>query len=253
MAATFPVWIPLGPLHLHPHWVFEALAYAFGFRLYLRGRRREGDFLDWLDRGWIVAAAVAGAALGSKLLYWLEDPAATWAHRADLVFLLGGKTIVGGLAGGLIAVEWIKKRRGISRRTGDLFAIPLAVGIAIGRIGCFLSGLGDQTYGTASTLPWAVDFGDGIPRHPTQLYEAVFLAGLVCVLVILRRAALPEGAQFRLFLLSYLGFRLVVDFWKPGVFFAGLTPLQWCAAAAMLYYAASALTNWTPKEAALHG
>ena len=132
MAAAFPVWISIGPLRLHPHWVFEALAYAVGFRLYLWNRRRRGDFLDWLDRGWIVAAAVAGAAAGSKLLYWLEDPAATWAHRADLVFLMGGKTIVGGLVGGvsLRAVPLLKVP-GVYLKLGESAIVADAVLIGI--------------------------------------------------------------------------------------------------------------------------
>ena len=102
---TFPVLIPLGPLSLHPHWVLETLAYALGFRLYLRDRKHAGDFLSFLDRAWVVAAAVAGAALGSKLLYWFEDPHQTLARWNDPIYLLGGKTIVGGLLGGTIAVE----------------------------------------------------------------------------------------------------------------------------------------------------
>src|SRR5262249_4539052 len=150
----------VGSLRLHPHWIFEALAYTVGFRVYLWQRSKEGDFLPWIDRMWLIAAAAAGAAVGSKILYWLEDPPATLAHWNDLAFLMGGKTIVGGLLGGTIGVEWVKQQRGITRRTGDLFAIPLCVGIAIGRIGCFLSGLDDQTYGIATTLPWGIDFGD---------------------------------------------------------------------------------------------
>lgn len=63
--------------------------------------------------------------------------------------------------------------------TGDLYAIPLALGIAIGRVGCFLTGLPDNTYGTATALPWGINFGDGIPRHPTQLYEVLFLLLLI--------------------------------------------------------------------------
>jgi len=52
--------------------------------------------------------------------------------------------------------------------------VELVMGIAIGRVGCFLTGLPDHTYGVHSSLPWAVDFGDG-PRHPTQLYEIAFV------------------------------------------------------------------------------
>ena len=73
----------------------------------------------------------------------------------------------------------MKRYIGLRTSTGDLYAIPLALGIAIGRIGCFLTGLSDNTYGTATNLPWAINFGDGIPRHPTQLYEIAFLLALV--------------------------------------------------------------------------
>ena len=87
---------------------------------------------------------------------------------------MAGKTIVGALIGGLITVEWAKRRLGIAHRTGDLFALPLCLGIAIGRVGCFLTGLEDHTVGVRTTLPWGIDFGDG-PRHPTQLYEILFV------------------------------------------------------------------------------
>jgi len=108
----------------------------------------------------------------------------------------GGKTIVGALAGGLITVELMKRYIGLRTSTGDVYAIPLAAGIAIGRIGCFLTGLADNTYGTASNLPWAIAFGDGIPRHPTQLYETVFLLLLIPFLYLMlkRTVILSEVA-----------------------------------------------------------
>jgi phosphatidylglycerol:prolipoprotein diacylglycerol transferase len=106
---SFPIYIHLGPLALHPHWVFESLAYVLGFRLYLWQRARRGDTLSNAQRMWIVAAAMAGAALGSKLLYWCIDPALTWRRWQDPYYLMAGKTIVGGLIGGLLAVEWIKQ------------------------------------------------------------------------------------------------------------------------------------------------
>src|ERR1700716_4298843 len=107
---SFPVYIPLGSLRIHPHWLFETLAYLAGYQFYRWQRRKSGDFLDNSMRLWIVTAAIAGAAAGSKLLSWFEDPARTLAHWHDLAYLMGGKTIVGGLLGGTIAVEWIKRR-----------------------------------------------------------------------------------------------------------------------------------------------
>src|SRR5271167_836273 len=214
---SFPFYLDLGSFRLHPHLVLETVAYFVAFRAYLRLRKRRGDAIDDANRWWVIAAAVFGAALGSKLLYWFEDPRLTLQHLGDPASLLGGKTIVGVLIGGLFAVEWTKKRLGISRRTGDLFALPLCVGIAIGRIGCFLTGVEDHTAGVATSLPWGVNFGDGVPRHPTQLYEIFF--ALVLVALLWRRMQQPhvEGDIFRRFMVAYFAFRLVCDFLKPDV------------------------------------
>jgi phosphatidylglycerol:prolipoprotein diacylglycerol transferase len=238
IGVTFPFDLRLGPLTLNAHQVFEFLAYLVGFRIFLLLRRRAGDVVVPPTRWWIVAAAILGGALGSRLLYWLEDPAQTLARLDDPAFLLGGKTVVGGLIGGLIGVELTKKILGVSSRTGDLFALPLAVGIAIGRIGCFLAGLPDRTFGTETSLPWGVDFGDGIGRHPTQLYEAIFLAGLAAVLAFSARRPHAEGNIFRLFMMAYLTFRVLVDAIKPDPRLAlGLSAIQWAALLTLKYYA----------------
>jgi len=226
---------------------------AFG--AYLSLRRRFGDHLSTPTRWAVIAAAVAGAALGSKLLFWFEDPELTWHSLNDIAYLMGGKTIVGALVFGLIATELMKRYIGVRQSTGDLYAIPLALGIAIGRIGCFLTGLSDNTYGTPTTLPWAINFGDGILRHPTQLYEITFLLLLIPLLhkiVVLSGAevsrsessaqskACPEPAEgdplhphgatvparsslnaflpgdaFKFFMVAYLTFRFLCDFIKP--------------------------------------
>jgi phosphatidylglycerol---prolipoprotein diacylglyceryl transferase len=234
---TFPVLVPLGSLRLHPHTVFDLLAYSIGFRLFLWQRRRLGDTIDTRARWTVVAAAIFGAAIGSKVFFWLEDPVATLAHWNDLAFLLGGKTVVGGLIGGLIGVELEKRWAGLTRRTGDLFAMPLAAGIAIGRIGCFLSGLPDGTYGTPSTLPWAVNFGDGIPRHPTQLYESAVMAAVAVILGRLTWRPHREGDVFKLFMVTYFALRVVVDAIKPEVrILLGLSSLQWASVAVLIYY-----------------
>ena len=161
LANGFPVYLHLGWWRMHPHWVFETLGYAVAFRVYLWIRRQFGDALPDANRWWVICAAACGALAGSKILYWFEDPRLTLANLHNVGFLIGGKTIVGALIGGLIAVELMKRYLGITRRTGDLFAVPLCVGICIGRIGCFLTGLDDHTFGTATSLPWGVNFGAG--------------------------------------------------------------------------------------------
>ncbi len=188
------------------HTLLEALAYAVGARLFWMQRRRLAlpALADGDSNLWLVAALVLGAALGSKLAYWLEDPYTAFAAFPDLRHLLQGKSIVGGLLGGLVAVEFAKRRLGIVGSTGDAFVLPLAVGMSIGRVGCFLAGLADHTFGLPTSLPWGVDFGDGLPRHPTQLYEIAFLVIWTCLLWPRRRQMTQPGDAFRLFLAGYL-------------------------------------------------
>jgi prolipoprotein diacylglyceryltransferase len=117
-------------------------------------------------------------------------------------------------------------RLGVKRATGDLFVFPLVVGIAIGRVGCFLTGLADHTHGMHTSLPWGVNFGDG-PRHPTQLYEIAFLVVLGCVLFWRSRGEFWNGELFQWFMAGYLGFRLVIEFIKPRyVLIGGLSAIQ---------------------------
>jgi len=233
---NFPAYLRLGSLVLHPHWIFESLAYTAGFWLYGRLRRERGDVIDARARWWVIAAAIIGGFAGSRILSAFEDPIFLADHWMQLHLLLGGKTIVGGLVGGLIAVESVKRLRGIRVPTGDLLALPLVLGIAIGRIGCFLSGLEDESYGTATRLPWGVNFGDGIARHPTQVYEIMFLAALGATLAGLRTTA-TVGDRFKLFMVGYVAFRLLVDFIKPGVRLGGLSAIQWVCLAVVAYYA----------------
>jgi len=213
---TFPVIVRVGPLDLPAHFLLESLAYMAGFSLYRALRRRSGDALSDERRWTIVAAAAIGAALGSVVLAWLQhaldSPATTHAPLSGW----GGKTIVGGLAGGTLVVEVVKRRLGETRRTGDLFVLPLALGIAIGRVGCFLAGLADHTEGGPTSLPWGIDFGDGIHRHPTTLYEIVALGGLAAWAIARSRdPRRHEGDLFRGFFAGYAAFRFALEFLKP--------------------------------------
>jgi prolipoprotein diacylglyceryltransferase len=247
---TFPVYLHAGPWTLHPHTVFELLAYFVGVRLYLRQRRRGGDVIGGGERWSLVAAAVVGGALGSRILFWLEDPATTVARIGETSFLLGGKTVVGGLLGGLIGVELAKHMLGITRRTGDLFAVPLAAGIAIGRIGCFLTGPSDLTWGVPTSLPWGIDPGTGVALHPSPLYEAIFLAAFSVGLAWWSTKPHTDGWLFRTFMVGYSAFRLLADAIKPEVPLAlGLGAIQWACLAALVYYVALWTAHGRPEPA----
>jgi phosphatidylglycerol:prolipoprotein diacylglycerol transferase len=218
---NFPVYVEVFGARVHPHLLMELLGYAGGFQLYLWLRRREarrapGDVPEAVASMWVIVGCIFGAFVGSKVLAWAESWQHYWAHRGDPRVWAGGKTIVGGLLGGWVGVEIAKKFVGIRRSTGDLFVFPLILGMCLGRVGCFLTGLEDRTHGVATGLPWGVDFGDGVRRHPAQLYEIGFLVLLgVLLWVMWRRREWGDGRMFRWFLVGYLGFRFAVEFIKP--------------------------------------
>lgn len=218
---AFPVTFPIFGQQVPAHAVLEIAAYFIGFQLYLYLRRRSRIAsplgragVPFEQNAWIMVGCVFGALIVSKLLAWAESPVEYWAARGNPAAWAGGKTIAGGLIGGWIGVEIAKKRLGITHSTGDLFVFPLIVGIAIGRVGCFLTGLPDKTYGVHTSVPWAVDFGDG-PRHPTQVYEIAFLLVLGVALFIRSRKTFANGELFRLFLGGYLLWRVAIEFLKP--------------------------------------
>ena len=245
-----PFALPPGGFPAPVHTLFEVGAVLAGARLYATLRSRAPDPVGDDRRQVVLIGAAVGALVGSRALAALEHPdlfaGASALHVAAL--LLGLKTIVGGLLGGLVGVEATKWLVGERRRTGDLFVFPVLLAIAVGRVGCFLAGVKDSTAGAVTAVPWAIDQGDGLPRHPTALYEIAFLAVLALLLlrIEVRRAregrALPSGALFALFLSGYLAWRLGVEFLKPvdPVVF-GLSAIQLACVMGLLHYARLAL------------
>ena len=234
------------------HMALETAAFAVGGVLYWRGgAANTGAKADALSRLGFVAGAALGAAIGSRLLYVFQYWTALTGQAWPL--WLGGKTIVGALLGGLIGVETAKRALGWRNSTGNGFVTPLLVATIIGRIGCQLSGVADQTYGNATTLPWAWDYGDGVPRHPTSLYEIVGLL-LIAWLVQRPRFASEPGDRFRAFMVTYLLLRFSLEFLKPPFgpaaagtlapsFWGPFAPIQWACLGGLLYYL-PALRRW---------
>jgi phosphatidylglycerol:prolipoprotein diacylglycerol transferase len=156
---------------------------------------------------------IAFASLGATAGAYLAGSANLWLSG------IGGiaRSIEGAIAGGIIAIEALKWRSGVQGSTGLRFVAPLAAAIAVGRLGCFFAGLDDMTYGTPTRLPWGVDFGDGIPRHPVQLYEAAVMAVFLIVFVVLVRRGNPPLLRtgFYLFVGVYAAQRFGWEFLKP--------------------------------------
>lgn len=147
-------------------------------------------------------------------------------------------SLAGALVGGIVAVELYKWARGIRGSTGAIWVGPLALGIAVGRWGCLFAGLADDTYGNPTSLPWGVDLGDGVARHPVQIYESVaMLAFLAVYLAALRRGAgWTRGRAFYAFALWYGAQRFAWEFLKPYPdIVAGLNLFQLLALAMILY------------------
>src|SRR5215831_594215 len=172
---TYPITLKLGSLSLTLHLIFECLGFIIGFRYYLFLRHKEKDRINDANRAWIIIGATFGAFLFSRLVGSLENPLTLLHSKNILLYLYANKTIVGGLLGGLLAVEITKKIIHEKTSSGDLFAYPLILAMMIGRIGCFSSGLTEETYGIPTHFWSGIDFGDGTPRHPVTLYEILFL------------------------------------------------------------------------------
>jgi phosphatidylglycerol:prolipoprotein diacylglycerol transferase len=145
--------------------------------------------------------------------------------------LFVGKTITTGLIGAYIGVEVVKLILGIRVKTGDDFAVPIALALAVGRWGCFFNGC---CYGVATDLPWGVDFGDGVRRHPTQIYESLFHTLMAGVFIFIVQRGWLRQQRLKFYLIAYFAFRFATEFIRPEPVAAlGLTFYQWVALAAI--------------------
>jgi phosphatidylglycerol:prolipoprotein diacylglycerol transferase len=184
-------------------------AAALGARWVYRHRRPAVERLARQSRpGYFIAlslGAIAGAWLFGSL------------NSLRFAFPMPSHSIGGALAGAITAVELWKWRHGVRESTGGPFVIPLALGIAIGRWGCLFAGLSDGTYGTPSHLPWAVDLGDGVGRHPVQIYESLGMAAFLAVYwpAFARRRDWATRNGFHWFVLAYAAQRFAWEFLKP--------------------------------------
>jgi phosphatidylglycerol---prolipoprotein diacylglyceryl transferase len=163
----------------------------------------------WRVHSLYIAAGAGGATFGAYLFGSLN----LWLTGIPGI----ARSIEGAIAGGIVGIEMLKRSARIRGSTGLRFVAPLAAAIAVGRIGCFLAGLDDMTYGTPTALPWGADFGDGVARHPVQLYESLTMAMFLAVFVGLlwRGDETVRQTGFYLFVGVYAAQRFAWEFLKP--------------------------------------
>lgn len=181
-----------------------------------------------------VAGALVGGAIGMRLSGWAEH--LDFASNPSLAqaWQFGSKSILGGLAGAYVGVLIAKRIGGYRGKTGDLFAPAVALGMAIGRIGCYLT----EAPGRPTTLPWGVHAPTSTPEcpgcltgaamHPSFLYEIAFQLTAFVVLLLLRTKVTRSGELFVIYIAAYAVFRFVVEFFRANeLVWLNLTRPQW--------------------------
>jgi phosphatidylglycerol:prolipoprotein diacylglycerol transferase len=220
--------IHIGPLDLQTFGICFAAGFLASGLIISRRFRELGKPADWTYE--MVFAALIGGLVGSRIDYLIQN----WDEVSDdllgNIFSGSGLVWFGGLVGGALGVIlWARWRRFLGWQLFDTAAVPLAVGYAIGRVGCQLSGDGD--YGIPSDLPWAMAYPDGtVPTteevHPTPVYEtlAMGFAGLVLWRL---RDRVPVGVLFGLYLMIAGVERFLIEFIRRNDdVVAGLTQAQ---------------------------
>lgn len=243
-----PVAIRLGPLAIH----WYGIMYLLGFlAFYFLGRKRIGKTgLSFKDLDDLLFYGVLGVILGGRLGYvFFYQPGHYLSHPLDILAVWqGGMSFHGGLLGVAFALWFFSTRKKIPFLTlGDFVAPLVPPGLFFGRLGNFING---ELWGRPTSLPWGMVFPhvDNLPRHPSQLYEAVF-EGVVLFLVlwIFSNGKRPQGAVSGLFLLGYGLIRFMVELTREpddflGVLALGLSMGQWLSLPMML--AGAALILW---------
>jgi phosphatidylglycerol:prolipoprotein diacylglycerol transferase len=206
----YPVLFRIGDFEITSFGVLVAVGALVGIWIFGRELKRSGLPNDGVDAA---VAGVIGGLIGAKLLWTLEFSAE--APVTDLLFSRGGLSWFGGLIGGVGTGLSILRRRRVPVIRALAAATPsLAVGHAIGRIGCFMVG---DDYGRPSNLPWAVAFPEGLPPtsvpvHPTQLYEAIALAGVAWALIRWRRQRVADAVVLGRYFVLAGSIRFAIEF-----------------------------------------
>jgi phosphatidylglycerol:prolipoprotein diacylglycerol transferase len=203
----------LGPLTIQTFGICFALGFLAAAGIISRRLTELGRPADWTWE--LTFSVMVGGLVGSRLDYMLENWDKVSGDLLGNLFSGSGLVWYGGVVGGTIgAVAWAWRRGWVGWHIADLLCVPLALGYAIGRCGCQLSGDGD--YGKASDLPWAMAYPKGtVPTdtevHPTPIYESLAM-GIVALVLWRLRDRYDHGRLFALYLVLAGLERFLVEF-----------------------------------------
>jgi phosphatidylglycerol:prolipoprotein diacylglycerol transferase len=215
-----PVAVAIGPIQIRWYGLMYVLGFIAGYFLIQKQERsRQIGLIGNTAQDlifYIAVGLIVGARLGYVIFYdynqymtYLKNPLeilATW-H--------GGMSFHGGLLGSIVACAWFCRRRKLPFwAVVDSLTVASPFGLCLGRIGNFING---ELLGLPSSVPWAMVFPDGgpVPRHPSQLYEALMEGPLLfCVLWWLRKRNFRDGMMLPFFLLFYGLIRFFLEFFK---------------------------------------
>ena len=230
----YPILFRFGEFEVTTFGALVAAAAMVGLWIFHRELSRSGLPANGVDAALM---GVLGGLVGAKVIWAIE-----FRHEAPFLSLLlsrGGLSWFGGFLGGVATGLWSLKRRRIPIVPALAAAAPaLAIGHAIGRVGCFLVG---DDYGGPTDLPWGVAFPKGLPPttvpvHPAQLYESAGLALIACVLIRWRRGRVADATVFGRYLVLAGALRFLIEFIRVNTRVAGpLTLAQLFSVAIMVF------------------
>lgn len=227
----YPILFKLGPITIYTVGVLHALAIAVAVWWAYRHTQKAGiDPKQFLDLAVII---IVWAVIGARVFSILFDGSLSGYLRNPHKMLMvweGGFTFYGGFIFGLAAGVWyVQKHKWNSWKVADLMAPALALGLTVGRLGCFFSG---DSFGKPTNLPWAVTFSSpysaaptGIPLHPTQIYSVITNFIVFGILLWWQKRQKFQGELFLIFMMLYAVTRSFVEVFRNdprGVYLNGL-------------------------------
>ena len=217
-----PILFQQGPLVIYTHDFFTTLGLLAGLAVYYHELRRR-QMLSW-QIVCISIAAIIGGGIGARTITaWEHLPYYSNNAGAPLSYLIAhsGKSIIGGLAGGYLAIVLSKRALKYRHSTGDCYAAAIPLALVIGRIGCFLSEL---PLGTPTNLPWGIRASEAAAAHfatcpscqqkmhPSMIYEIIFHLIALAAIIRYRQYIHVQGDTLKLYLLASALFRFLVEF-----------------------------------------